>query len=235
MPDPAAVVESANSLFAHFSPAKSPYYTIGLASCIALFYSCDVGDRGKWLWVATPIFLVSLLTLLLSIASKNDLSESEHAEQLRFARSTCISVAVLSLAFGARDIWQALTTHVAGPPPSSVPNPSYPYNFTITIWICCIQIAVFLVLCYGLNRQDLGKTDRNYVQIALLTSAFLGDTCLNLAYATHSDSDSGAAQFHQYTAYTLGGLWLFCVVFWFVMLIKLQIIVIRTYHSARTS
>jgi uncharacterized membrane protein len=214
MPDPTATIESANTIFTYFSPAKSPYYSIGLASCVGLFYACDIPVRGMWLWVSVPVFLVTFLTLLLSIDSKNNLTEAEHAEQLRFSRSTCISVAVLALSFGGKDI--------------ASKGASQMFNFTVTVSICCIQIAIFLIFNWALNKRDLPTVDRNYVQITLLTSAFLGDTCVNLAYATHAgDADSGVTKYHQDTAYALGTLWAFCIVFWIVTLVRLRVITIQ--------
>lgn len=215
MPDPSTAIESANTIFTYFSPAKSPYYSIGLASCVGLFYACDVPDRGMWLWVSAPIFLVAFLTFLLSIDSKNNLTEAEHAEQLRFARSGCISVAVLALSFAGRDIALAKGAGQA-------------LNFKITVSICCIQIALFLIYNWALNRRDLPAAGRNYVQVTLLTSAFLADTCANLAYATHgTDPDAGVAKYHQTTAYALGALWLLCVVFWILVLARLRVITIQ--------
>jgi uncharacterized membrane protein len=215
MPDPTATIESANTVFTYFSPAKSPYYSIGLASCVGLFYACDVPTPGMWLWISVPIFLVAFLTLLLSIDSKNNLTEAEHAEQLRFSRSACISVAVLALAFGGRDVALSKGTGQL-------------VNFAISVSICCIQIALFLVFNWALNKRDLRTLDRNYVQITLLTSAFLGDTCFNLAYATHAaNTDSGVPAYHQITAYVLGTLWLFCVVFWIRTLLNLRLVTIQ--------
>lgn len=205
-------IESISTVFTYFNPTRSPYYTVGLASCVALFFACDVQSRGQWLWVAVPVYLVTIITLVLSIDSSNSLTESEHAEQLRFARSTSISVAVLSLSLAGRVIAA-----------SSTPNRIR--NFDIDVAICCVQIALFLLYSWGLNRRELPRADRNYVQITLLTSAFLGDTCWNLAQATDS-GDIGAGH-HQLTAYGLGFLWATCVVFWAVKLRQLRIIQVQ--------
>jgi hypothetical protein len=103
--DPGASVESVSTVFTYFNPTKSPYYTIGLAACVGLFWACDVADYQLWRWLFLPGFLVATLTLALSIDSRNTLTREEHADQLRFARSTCISVAVIALSFGGRAIW----------------------------------------------------------------------------------------------------------------------------------
>lgn len=210
-------LESASTVFTYFNPTRSPYYTIGLAACVGLYYACDV-RASLWLWLCVPAYLVAALTLFLSIDGGNNLTKAEHEDQLRFARSTCISVAVLALAFAGKQI--------AGPAGSDQPlSPNEMLDFKINIVICCVQIVLFLVYNWGLNRQDLPIADRNYVQITLLTSAFLADTSLNMAMAGNGTGVENAH--HQKIAYALGALWILCVVFWITKLVKLRIIQIQ--------
>ncbi len=230
MPDPGASVESVSTVFAYFNPTKSPYYTVALAACIGLFWACDVptvvANDGLWAWLAVPGFLVAALTLVLSVDSRNTLTREEHADQLRFSRSTCISVAVVALCFGGMQIGKNMV-------PPADPNQkiacrvlqgTQSHDFVINVIICCAQIVLFLLYSWALNKEDVPPVlaDRNYVQITLLTSAFLGDTSANLAYATDW-TDQGCFH-HQTTAYTLGALWICCVLFWITKLIKLRII-----------
>jgi hypothetical protein len=210
------VLGSTSTVFTYFNPTRSPYYTIGLAACVGLYYSCEV--TRLWTWIFIPAYLVAALTLVLSIDSGNYLTKSEHEDQLRFARSTCISVAVLALTFASKEI--------AGTGDPSQPlSPNEMLNFKINIVICCVQIFLFLVYNWGLNKSDLPIADRNYVQITLLTSAFLADTSWNMASA--GDGKGMPNGHHQTTAYALGALWLCCVIFWITKLIKLRIIQIQ--------
>jgi hypothetical protein len=149
----------------------------------------------------------------LSIDTANTLSKQEHEEQLRFSRSTCISVAVVALAFAGR----AIALNGGGD--------NQILNFKLNVIICCIQISIFLVYNWALNRTGLPTTDHNYVQITLLTSAFLGDTSWNLAQATEK-SEAGSAH-HQWTAYLVGLLWVICAVFWVAQLVRLKVVQIR--------
>src|SRR5262249_13884294 len=132
-----------STAFTYFNPSKSPYYTIGLAACFAITYVSDVSNMGPWLCLAVPLFLVAALTLALSLDSGNSLSAGEQAEQLRFSRSTCISVAVLALALAGRDLAD----------PKSLPS------FTINVILCCFQITLFLVYHWALNKQDVTLAD----------------------------------------------------------------------------
>jgi hypothetical protein len=102
-------------------------------------------------WLFGPSHLVAALTLFLSIDSRNDLTKAEHEDQLRFARSTCISVAVLALAFAGREI--------AGTGDATQPlSPNEMLDFELNIVICGVQIFLFLVYNWGLNKQ--GSPDR---------------------------------------------------------------------------
>ncbi len=215
-------IESISTVFAYFNPTRSPYYTSGLAACVALFFACDVQRNDLWLWVAVPAYLVAALTLLLSIDSGNNLTKEEHAEQLRFARSTSISVAVLALSFAGTKIANSIGAK------DSVPYATLDFKLNVTI--CCIQITLFVLYNWALNRYDVSGADRNYVQITLLTSAFLGDTCWNLAQATEA-SDLGAGH-HQATAYALGFFWVCCVVFWIAKLLGMRIFRIQRPEAA---
>jgi hypothetical protein len=215
-------LESVSTVFTYFNPTRSPYYTIGLAACAGIFYSCDVTRSSLWPWLFFPSYLVAALTLFLSIDSRNYLTKTEHEDQLRFARSTCISVAVLALAFAGREI--------AGTEDAKQPlSPVEMLNFKINIVICCVQILLFLVYNWGLNKQDLQTADQNYVQITLLTSAFLADTSLNMAFA--GDGTGIVNRHHQLSAYALGALWGLCVLFWIIKLAKLRIIQIQRLGS----
>ncbi len=204
MPGQALLEPVASSLLNYFSPTRSPYYTVAVASCVSLAWICDVKSQSQWLILAVPAFVVAGMTLWLSFDAKNTLTASEHAEQLRFARSTSISFAVLSLAFGGKHIADSGAAHV-----------SY---FYWTFGFCSAQIAVFLVFCWALNREGtLPGSNRNYVQLTLLTSAFLVDTVTNLALAS-SESVDESVQHHLWTTKGLAVLWGLCVLFWVLQL-----------------
>lgn len=199
--------ESVSTILNYFSPTKSPYYTVGLAACVSLAITCDVTTHGRWLSLAIPIFLVAILAFALSLDSENCLTEAEHAEQLRFARSTCISVAVVALGWGGETI---ATSGGAG------------FIFTLNACMCCLQIALFLLYSWALNRRNLLGADHNYVQLTLLTSAFLGDASYNLSQAVNPKDI--AQLHHEWAAYALGMLWSGCIIFWIRKLASLGIV-----------
>jgi hypothetical protein len=206
------VAGGASTFFTYFNPTRSPYYTVGVAACVALFFTCDVDPVYLWRWLAIPSFVVAGLAFVLSLDAKNLLSKADHAEQLRFARSTSISAAVLSLAFADRAIYQAASNGKL--------DQIQMRHFWIVVAACCLQVGLFLLYNWALNKQDPSLEDHNYVQITLLTSAFLVDLCCNLAAATGTDNVS---RHHEVTAYVLGTYWLICVYFWVYKLTKLGI------------
>jgi hypothetical protein len=200
-------VSSVNSVFTYFNPSKSPYYTIGIASCVGLWWACDIEDQNYWLWISIPALVVAALTLALSFDTGNNLSKEEHTDQLRFARSTCISAAVVVLSFAGKAI--------------ATGQPVRVFVFDINESICCFQILLFLVYSWALNKYDLLGAERNYVQITLLTSAFLIDTSLNLSQAT--DPKDVGSKHHLVAAFELGALWIICMIVWLIKLFKLGI------------
>lgn len=204
MAEPIIPVGAISKLFDYFNPSRSPYYSIAVASCLAISYVCDVATRGMWLTLAIPAFIVAALTFALSLDGINVLDPLDHAEQLRFARSTCISVAILALAYFGKDITDN-SVHIMP-------------LFSLTAILCCSQIAIFLLYQWALNRTigNLPNSTTNYVQITLLTSAFLVDTVYNLSQASH-DKDI-ASLHHLVTAAGLGALWIFCIAFWIAKL-----------------
>jgi len=200
MGDPVGpVMDATSTLFSYFSPTKSHYYIVGVAACSALFIACDVGDYNRWLWLAVPAFVVAALTFTLSLDSGNFLTKAQHEEQLRFARSTCISFAVIFLAYDGEQI--ATQSVRAG------------LFFILNEIICLVQISTFLLLSWALNRSDTLGAKRNYVQITLLTSAFLVDTSINFNYAATESSPTTAVH-HKMTAFAVGALWLCAMIFW---------------------
>jgi hypothetical protein len=204
--------EGVTGLLNYFNPSKSPYYTIGIAACVSLYYACDVERHGLWKWLAYPVFVVAFLTFLLALDARNYLSKEAHSEQLRFARSTCISFAVLTLSFAGREIAKGSSND-----PMSARQTA---NFWIVVTICSAQIGLFLLYNWVLNKGEDTMEDHNYVQITLLTSAFLIDTCVNLTQGYGGDIESAQ---HQTTAYVLGTLWTLCVIFWIYKLAKLGV------------
>jgi hypothetical protein len=73
-------------------------------------------------------------------------TETEHEEQLRFARSTCISVALLALG------WAGEYIATAG---GSL------FIFALNTFMCCLQVALFLLYSCALNRRNLVGADHN--------------------------------------------------------------------------
>jgi hypothetical protein len=85
---------------------------------------------------------------------------------------------------------------------------------------CLLQILLFVLFSWALNQEGkLSGANRNYVQLTLLTSAFLVDTCANLALAA-SEKGQNVSQHHAWTALALGVLWGLCVVAWFGKLFR---------------
>ncbi|HUD67077.1 MAG TPA: hypothetical protein VMQ17_21015, partial [Candidatus Sulfotelmatobacter sp.] len=57
--------------------------------------------------------------------------------------------------------------------------------FALNTNMCCLPVVLFLLYSWALNRRNLLGADHNYIQLTLLTRAFLADTSHNLSQATN--------------------------------------------------
>ena len=97
---------------------------------------------------------------------------ARRAAQIR-AQHVHKSSAILTLSFAGKEI--------ARGPAKNPMTPQQATNFWIVVVICSVQTALFLLTNWAMNKKEEGvMEDHNYVQITLLTSAFLIDTCINL-------------------------------------------------------
>ncbi len=210
-------VPLATSLASYFNPSKSPFYSVAVIGAVALFLSSDKIPPNEWLYVFIPIWVVLLLTYVLTLRAKPNFLDDdkdatrEYDEQVKFARSLSISSALLCLVFAAREV-------------SGLP-------FKLVYVACLVQIATFLVFAWAYIGGAASLRTRNFVQIALVTSTFLiGATVCSIS------SDKGPTdpsvqsapvkqqlrffvvdnlQSRYWTAAgALYALWVFCELYW---------------------
>src|SRR3954463_8301156 len=122
------------TILRYFNPARSPFYPIVAAGTIALALSCSGIPPAKWYFVSVPIYVGVAIALAYAFAISPHISSQEHEEQLVFARSTSISVALISLAWTARG------------------TQSNALAFWLTFSVCVAQTFIFLL--YVLFRSQ---------------------------------------------------------------------------------
>jgi hypothetical protein len=184
----------AKTVWEYFSPSKSPFYATIVAGSVAMVLSCEKISGNRWYQVDIPIFIVLAVSLLLS--RENKALPAEQKDQLTFARSLCISSAVLTLVFAGGDV---------GEPPLA---------FHMNYWTCLIQIIVFVIYVWARNRAQLEESDFNFLQLALITTTFLVTGGWAITYYAKNAKDLSLARQYLIVAFGLYGLWFICTCFW---------------------
>ena len=233
----------ASNLFAYFSPSRSPYYAMTVAAVVGLCWIFAV-ERGAWIAAFVPICLVMIILAGLTMRTSRYLfNRSEYNDQLKFARSLavttaliCMAVLVLSqntmLGYAPQDISNdSVQGAMPGCDQTHTCYPLFQWTNLIAYVMCLAQMALFLAYAFLFANfderiQTLGATDpaadprtvrlpeRNYVQIALIMSAYLaGFTFITDHNPTKRFVIRGSLDaFEIWTLSLLGILWVTCAV-----------------------
>jgi len=190
------------TILQNFSPTRSPFYPIAAFSATALVLSCSGIEPALWYYVSIPTYVALLLAIAFCFWSRPTLTSAEHQDQLLFARSLNVSVAILALSLTAAS------------------TDAIPWAFKLTVTICVTHAFVFFVytLAFSRARQPLKL---NFVQLALVTMTLLVAVCHCLySYAT---GERPAKAFEsEYVRVAIGILipWFGCIMFWLVYALK---------------
>jgi hypothetical protein len=185
----------------YFNPARSPFYFVVAAGTFSLVISCQNIEKPFWYFVATPIYVSLTIALVFAFIVKSNISAQEHEEQLVFARSTGISAALLAL---------SLTTSLMG-------HQLMP--FWIVFAVTVLQALIFFL--YDLLRsQSYEGTEKNFVQITLITTTLLVGVC-DCAYSFATKPAPEANRF-LFSGAGLMLLWSACACFWLAHFVKIS-------------
>ncbi|WP_426343086.1 hypothetical protein ACN9MU_16560 [Pseudoduganella sp. R-32] len=200
----------ANTVFSYFSPSKSPFYGVIAFGTAGLMLSCEEIDKALWWPISIPILGVLAVAYLLSLRDRPIFEESQHEDQLRFARSFSISSALLAMVLTARSVDKELTA------------------FWGNYVACFTQILVFLLYAWARSATEESRTFINFVQFALITTTFLVGASFGLTeYVVHlpkpdQENKSSVVAFqYLYSAIGLYCLWGACIVRWLKHLVSL--------------
>jgi len=192
----------ASSLFSYFSPSRSPYYAMTV-TCVVALCAVISFDNAAWVAAFIPIAIVLLfLSALTMKAGRFQFSKEEYNDQLKFARSLSVTTAIVCIVFlvlnESNPLGYGPVTGGPAPETCTGDNPCdlvLRWTITIVYFLCLVQIALFLAYAFVFGHFDelvkqqesaaspAGATgnvpsparlpERNYVQIALIMSAFL--------------------------------------------------------------
>lgn len=192
-----AALPIVTTVFAYFSPTKSPYYAVISFGTAGLVIAREVNEV-NWPIVFLPIFLTLLASTLLSLRSRPQFTSEEYNNQLRFARSFGVSSAVLCLAFGALYVESY----------DDQGNLVNRWFFWANYFVCLGQIMIFLLFIFIYHNYDSSQTGRNFIQLTLVTASFL----IGATYTVSWNFDPEFSQ-HVVTLLSLYGLWGICALY----------------------
>ncbi len=195
----ATSVSFATTVLTYFSPSKSPFYGVICVSIIALCIAPTDLPQLRWYLIAGPTSLILVIAYQLSNKNLPEFNRAEGQDQLRFARSFSLCSAILTLVLVAKILDRDL-------------------SFTINLLACLTQCTLFLVLAWAHQKSEIeqGQLKFNFVQLTLITSAFLigGGYCI-----AKFDGEVGSDNSEERLRYLLTALllymhWLACCVRW---------------------
>jgi hypothetical protein len=202
-----AAVSYASSVFAYFSPTRSPHYATTVAAVIALCLTFAL-DRGAWLALYVPMTILLLSLLGFTIWSpKYWFSRSEYNDQLKFSRSLAVTSSIACATFLILSKHTLLGNGSGGGTICSSANCSFVSIANLIIYLICLaQIVLFLMYEFVFGRfdervrlaeqpsEDGGKgtvghlAERNYVQLSLVMSTYLAGMTTIVDYAKENSA-----------------------------------------------
>ena len=224
-----------------FRPTKSPYLIVvlvGIGGLIGANFVYVEGILGvnvvwgnSWFLVSVPLIIVLCILTLFSFLHKMQSDDEENKEenivsQLKFARSICISSAMLCLVVGT-SIYSL---------EESVGNT----NFWLLYIACIFQTAVSVIYTATSLRTKEPGTSLNQFQISLITAAYLIAITICFVYITKNEMQFSLGDFGFYDKTVANGktistqigyfnismalfylLWLWCQAYWVLRLTKI--------------
>ncbi|MBL4766505.1 MAG: hypothetical protein JKY94_02120 [Rhodobacteraceae bacterium] len=188
----------ATTVFAYFSPTKSPYYAVIAFGTGALIMVRRV-PLENWAITFWPVVLVVAAATLLALLSRSEFTSEEYNDQLKFARSFGISSAIICL------VWVSLTVDPIQSSTQQGGTENYWY-FWVVYAMAIAQMVVFLAYIFIFHNYDARQSGRNFVQLSLIISTLL----IGTSYAVSTFSGRRPHDWEGVIA--LAALWGLCAI-----------------------
>ncbi len=188
----------ATTVFAYFSPTKSPYYAVIAFGTGALVSTRQVVDV-NWAITFWPVVFVLAASTILSFLSRPAFTSTEYNNQLKFARSFGMSSAVLCV------VWVSITVepYEIEAQPENMVNAWY---YWVVYAMALGQMIIFLAYIFIFHNYDARQKGKNFIQLSLVISTLL----IGASYAASTFEESRA---HDYAGLiALAALWAMCAV-----------------------
>jgi hypothetical protein len=206
----AAILSYSETVLRYFNPSRSPFYgiiAVGVISVDIVNSSTLHIVDSRWTVVNAVLFAVISISVRFSLASRTEMSKAEYTDQLYFARSICVSAALISVAY----FFDVYKDNV---------------RFYIVLAGSAMQVITFLIYIWA-NPVGPGEMkDTNLVQLGLITTTLLVGAYFVMKELPGTDSTAGnwpSALEANLPAIGLFFLWLCCLRVWWRVIGKLVI------------
>jgi hypothetical protein len=210
-----------DTVWKYFSPSRSPFYAIisvaAYSLCWAQTMALPKGSREAEISVhqfygcIIPMFVALVIVLYFALKTSYSLPKQVHDEQILFARSFSISVALICL--------------VANASLYNSQNPIMIGIYTVPI----LQLSVFILYLFSRLKKEQPPSQSNLIQLALITATFLigFSYCLHLPSLSEASGNPPSTDFNglyfsgiPVVSWALFALWILCMCKWLRHLIN---------------
>jgi magnesium-transporting ATPase (P-type) len=192
----------ATTVFAYFSPTKSPYYAVIAFGTGALVMTRFVPVH-NWAITFWPVVLVLAASTLLSFLSRPAFTSEEYNNQLKFARSFGISSAVLCLVWVSTAVEPGVVKGAGQGAPKSLENHWY---YWVVYAMAIAQILIFLLYIFIFHNYDARQKGKNFIQLSLVIATLL----IGASYAASTYRVYDDRPYDYAVVIALAALWSMC-------------------------
>ncbi len=178
-------------------------------------------ESDKWLMLAVPQFMALVVFFVFAYFGRDEHTQEEQEDQLRFARAVSIAAALMCLAVGAEYVKEKGAL------------------FNINYFACIFQLSVFSIYTATRLFKEEKPSNFNFFQFSFITSVFLIGATVAISQIDFTDksymyletdtNDSVKKMLDPFfvTSIVFYLLWLACQVFWvrrITSLIKISVV-----------
>lgn len=206
---PIGTIAAFGPFIEYLRPAKSPYLLMVIFGTVTtVLTSMFFKTNDEWLMLIVPQYIALIVFNTFAYLGREEHTESEQEEQLRFSRAVSIAAALMCLAVGAKEVIgkDAL--------------------FNFNYFACLFQLVVFSIYAAARLYKEEKSINFNFFQFSFITSAYLVGATVSISQIGYEDQtymfltvgeNENAKQIVDpffVTSTVLYILWAACQVYW---------------------
>jgi hypothetical protein len=199
------------TLFSYFNPRQSPYYSMTVACIVGIgwfFFS----PHAAWIAAFVPLALVlGVLAAGVLSSPRFEFTIDEYNDQLKFARGLAVTTASICIVFLSYNKYSFLGYDSVVDPGAGGGADNHVWGWPILfVYTCClVQIGLFLAYHFVFKGyEEQVRTERNYVQIALVMCAYLAGMTWVVDRSPQLDESHGIFPLAWMTLVLFASIWL---------------------------